>query len=87
MMNEVYRASDMYLRLQEVIGDREIQIHVDINTDPKHGSNVAYSQAIGYIKGVCGVEAIPKPHALGASFAADHFRNYEGTKTKKKEAA
>lgn len=87
MMNEVYRSCDMYLKLKEAIAGRDITIHIDINPDPKHGSNVAYSQAMGYIKGVCGVKAVPKPEALCASFAADHFRNYEGTKEKKAKVA
>jgi predicted RNase H-related nuclease YkuK (DUF458 family) len=87
MMNEVYRSAEMYLQLSEVIGDRDIEVHVDINPDPKHGSNVAYAQALGYIRGVCGVDATPKPDALASSFAADHFRTYGGKKEKAKEAA
>ena len=76
MMNEVYRSVDMYLKLSAAIGDREIELHVDINKNPKFGSNVAYSQAQGYIKGVTGVDPVFKPNALIASFAADHFRSY-----------
>lgn len=76
MMNEVYRTVEMFQELKDVIGDRSIEVHVDINKDPKHGSNVAYSQAQGYIKGTCQVDAVFKPNALIASFAADHFREY-----------
>lgn len=86
MMSEVYKTCDMYLQLKEAIADREFEIHVDINPDPKHGSNVAYNQALGYIKGVCGINAVAKPKALASSFAADHFRNYEGVKEPKKAA-
>jgi predicted RNase H-related nuclease YkuK (DUF458 family) len=85
MMNEVYRSVDMYLKLGEVIGDRELELHVDINPDKKHGSNVAYNEALGYIRGVCGIDAVAKPDALASSFAADHFRTYGGKKEKAKD--
>jgi predicted RNase H-related nuclease YkuK (DUF458 family) len=87
MMNEVYRSVGMYLKLAEVIGDREIELHVDINKDKKHGSNVAYAEAMGYVRGVCGIDAVAKPDALASSFAADHFRTYGGKKEGRRERA
>ena len=77
MMNEVYRSVDMYNELKDSFGGRDVSIHIDINPSPEHGSNVAYSQAMGYIKGTCGIDAKPKPDALASSFAADHFRSYK----------
>jgi len=76
MMNEVRRSVDMYLQLAEVIGDRAISLHIDINPDEKHGSNVAYQAAIGYVKSMTGIDAVAKPNAHASSFAADHFRHY-----------
>jgi predicted RNase H-related nuclease YkuK (DUF458 family) len=86
MMNEVYRSVGMYLKLAEVIGDREMELHVDINPSKLHGSNVAYAEAAGYIRGVTGVTPKFKPEALASSFGADHFRTYGGKKEKAKEA-
>lgn len=82
MMNEVYRAARMFLDLAPAIGDRAIELHVDINVNPKFGSNVAHAQAQGYIKGTCNIEPKFKPNALIASFAADHFRTFEGKASK-----
>lgn len=70
MMNEVYKASEMFLTLSPHI-ERDIEIHVDINPDECHGSSCAYSQALGYIQGVCGVKPKFKPDAWAASKGAD----------------
>lgn len=80
MMNEVYRVADMYNLISDAIGDRHVEIHLDINPNKMHGSNVAYKPAVAYIKGVCGMDAIVKPEAKAASFCADHFRNYSEIK-------
>jgi len=37
LMNEVYKAAEMYLALAESIGDRECEVHIDINPNEKHG--------------------------------------------------
>lgn len=75
MMNEVYRVSEMYLLLKDVLEDRKVQIHIDVNPDEKHGSNCAYTQAIGYVKGMCGITPLVKPTAFAASTAADRYRS------------
>ncbi len=74
MMNEVYRAADLYLHLAEVLEDRHVEIHLDINPDELHGSSCAMQQAVGYIKGVCGKTPRLKPHAFAASYAADRLK-------------
>jgi predicted RNase H-related nuclease YkuK (DUF458 family) len=76
MMNEVYRASETYLALAEVLVDRNVEIHLDINPSELHGSNCAMQQAIGYIKGVCGHTPKLKPEAFAASYAADRLKEY-----------
>jgi len=73
MMNEVYRASNLYLELEDVLKDRDVQIHLDINPDEAFGSNVAYNQAIGYVKGVCHITPVLKPDSFASSKAADRF--------------
>ena len=50
--------------------DIKMEIHADINPDPKHESNTALQQAVGYILGM-GYEFKVKPDAWAASNAAD----------------
>lgn len=75
MMNEVYRAAEVYLALAEFIVDREVEIHLDINPNELHGSSCAMQQAVGYIKGVCGHTPRLKPQAFAASYAADRLKS------------
>lgn len=74
LMNEVYRAADMYLQLADVIGDRHCEVHLDINPDIMHGSSCVVQQAIGYIRGTCNVVPMVKPEAFAASYAADRLK-------------
>jgi len=74
MMNEVYLVADMYARIADIVGDREVEVHLDINPDIKHGSSCAINQAVGYIRGVCNVIPMVKPNAFAASFAADRLK-------------
>lgn len=71
LMNETYKVSELYLELGDILEDREVEIHLDINPDEKWGSSCVINQAVGYIRGVCGVEAKVKPDAFAASYAAD----------------
>lgn len=73
LMNEVYKAVDVYLELIDAIGDRESHIHLDLNMSEKHGSSCVTQEAIGYVRGVCGIEPNVKPTAFAASYAADRF--------------
>lgn len=74
LMNETYKVVEFYQQLYPIVADREIEIHLDINPDERHGSSCVVSQAIGYVRGVCGVEPKVKPYAFAASRAADEFR-------------
>jgi predicted RNase H-related nuclease YkuK (DUF458 family) len=74
LMNEVYRASQMYLDLADVIADRHCEVHLDINPDILHGSSCVVQQAIGYVRGVCNVVPLVKPEAFAASYAADRLK-------------
>ncbi len=74
LMNEVYKASEMYLKLADVLVDREVEVHLDINPNEMHGSNCVINEAIGYIRGTCNVIPMIKPHAFAASYAADRFK-------------
>lgn len=74
LMNEVYKVAELYQKLVDVIGDREVQIHLDINPDERHNSNIVIQQAVGYIRGVCNVVPMVKPRAFAASYAADRLK-------------
>jgi predicted RNase H-related nuclease YkuK (DUF458 family) len=74
LMNEVYKASAMYIDLFEVIGDRHVEVHLDINPDELHGSSCVIQQATGYIRGMCGFAPKVKPEAFAASYAADRLK-------------
>lgn len=71
MMREVQRVCDLYVQLAPFIDEFAIEIHLDINTDPKHGSNCAASEAAGYVLGMTGIEPKLKPDSWAASFGAD----------------
>lgn len=74
LMTEVYKISELYLKLADVLVDRSVEVHLDINPDEKHASSVVISQAIGYIKGTCNVIPLVKPNAFAASYAADRLK-------------
>ena len=73
LMNEVMRTAQMFLDLEEAIGDRHVEIHLDINPNEKFGSSCVISEAVGYIKGMCNVVPFVKPKAFAASVAADRL--------------
>lgn len=73
LMNEVMRTAQMYLDLEDAIGDRSVEIHLDINPNEKYGSSCVISEAVGYIKGFCNVVPFVKPRAFAASIAADRL--------------
>jgi len=74
LMSEVYKISELYLKLQEVLVDRKVEVHLDINPNNDHVSNIVLSQAIGYIRGTCNVIPLVKPSAFAASYAADRLK-------------
>jgi predicted RNase H-related nuclease YkuK (DUF458 family) len=74
MMTETYKAAELYLAIEDVLIDKEFEIHLDINKDEQHGSSCAATSAIGYIKGVCGITPQLKPQAFAASYAADRAK-------------
>lgn len=77
LMTEVYKVSELYLKLAEVLEGRHVEVHLDINPNEMHGSSCVISQAIGYIKGTCNVVPFVKPDAFAASYAADRFKGLQ----------
>ena len=75
LMNEAYKLSELYLKLADVLEDRYVEIHLDINPSEKHGSYCALQEAMGYIRGTCNVIPMVKPNAFAASYAADRYKS------------
>lgn len=77
LMNEAYKVQALYSELQEVIGNRFCELHLDINPDERYGSSCVVTQAIGYIIGTCNIEPKVKPHAFAASCCADKLKEIQ----------
>lgn len=75
LMTEVYKVSELYLKLADVLDGRKVEVHLDINPKEEHGSSCVIQQAVGYIKGVCNVIPFVKPDAFAASYAADRLKD------------
>lgn len=71
MMKEVQKVCELYTQIGPFVDEFNVEIHLDINTDPKHGSNCAASEAAGYVLGMTGIEPKLKPESWAASFGAD----------------
>jgi predicted RNase H-related nuclease YkuK (DUF458 family) len=74
LMNEVYKVSQLFQDLADVLEDRYVEVHLDINPNEIYGSSCVVQQAIGYIKGTCNVVPMVKPRAFAASYAADRLK-------------
>lgn len=81
MMKEVQKVCELYVQLAPFIDEFDIEIHLDINTDPKHGSNCAANEAAGFVLGMTGIEPKLKPDSWAASFGADGIVNGRGSQT------
>jgi len=75
LMNEVYKVSELYLKLADVLEGRPVEVHLDINPDDQYASSNVVTQAIGYIRGTCNVIPLVKPEAYAASYAADRYKS------------
>lgn len=71
MMKEVQKVCELYVQIGAFIDEFDVEIHLDINTDPMHGSNCAASEAAGYVLGMTGITPKLKPDSWAASFGAD----------------
>lgn len=71
LMREVYLAVETYLAFEDELIDVDVAIHLDINSDKNHNSNLVMKEAIGYVRGMTGIAADVKPNAFAASHAGD----------------
>lgn len=72
MLNEVNFAVKVAYEIADAVGERKFEVHLDVNPDPRHKSNLAVKEAIGYVTGM-GFTPRIKPNAPIASTAADFF--------------
>ena len=75
LMNEVYKISELYIKLFDALENPEIEIHLDINPNELYGSSCVAKEAVGYITGMCNVIPMVKPDAFAASYAADRLKS------------
>ena len=72
LLMEVQYALEAFYAIEDIVGNRRLEIHLDVNPDPRHASNVVTSEALGWVRGL-GIEARIKPDSFAATTAADHF--------------
>jgi len=75
LMNEVYKISELYIKMHDILENRKVEIHLDINPNEMHGSSCVINEAVGYIRGMCNVIPMVKPNAFAASCAADRLKH------------
>jgi len=71
LMNEVYKCVEVYMVFADILENLPTEIHLDINADPKHNSNIVLREALGYVKGMTNLDAQVKPSSFAASHAGD----------------
>lgn len=74
LMTEVYKIADLYLKLADILEDRVVEVHLDLNPNEMYGSNCVINEAVGYIRGMCNVIPMVKPNAWAASTCADRMK-------------
>ena len=72
LLKEVEIAVGGAMNIIDVIEDRAFEVHLDINPNPEHKSNVVSREAIGWVLGQ-GLDCKIKPHSFASSCAADYF--------------
>ena len=76
LMNEVSFAISTVMEILDSVGERHLEIHLDINQQDIHKSSIAMKEAMGYVKGTLGFDAKLKPYGWAATHAADHAVRY-----------
>jgi uncharacterized protein len=75
LMTEVYKIAELYLKLKDVLEDRDVEVHIDVNPNIQYGSSCVIQEATGYIRGMCNVIPLVKPNAWAASTCADRLKS------------
>ena len=72
LWKEVELSSGLALELVDCIGERNLQVHLDLNSDVKFKSSTIVSEAMSYITAL-GFDCKNKPESWAATYAADHI--------------
>lgn len=72
LLTEVQKVSEMFQKLKDVLADKYVEVHIDINGKKEHNSNLVLQQAVGYVTGMTNIKPKFKPDAWAATHAADH---------------
>lgn len=72
LLKEVEFTIDHALVVLPECGNRYVEIHLDVNPDPKTGSHIACNSAVGWVTGTLGISPKVKNEAWAATHAADH---------------
>lgn len=73
LMTEVEKVVSVYTEFEDVLIEKNVEIHLDINPNPVHNSNIIFKQACGYVMGMTGIEPTTKPDAFASSHCGDHY--------------
>lgn len=72
MLTEVGFVVEAATAIIDYIGPRHLEIHLDLNADPRYKSNVAVQEAIGWVRAQTGLTPKIKPDAWASTHVADH---------------
>lgn len=72
LLTEVQFSLEAFTSIEDVIGNRPLEIHLDVNPDPIHGSNIVAKEAVGWVLGMGLIPKI-KNESWAASTAADRL--------------
>lgn len=72
LLTEVQLALEAFYAIEDVVGNRKLEVHLDVNPDQKYASNVVTAEALGWVRSL-GLEAKVKPYSFAATTAADHL--------------
>lgn len=82
LINEAGFAIAVASELIDVLGDRKMEIHLDINPKEEYASSKAVKEAVGYVLGATGIQPKIKPFAFAAMHAADKCARVRGLGTR-----
>lgn len=83
LLDEVSHICQVGMKIVDHIGDRTLEIHLDVNPDEKEGSNVVFREAVGWLTGVFGFQPVVKPEAFASSTLADKYTKKAADRGKK----
>lgn len=83
LFRETEKLIECYQEMEEILTpfaiEGNVEIHLDLNSDPNFASHSIVRQAVGYVKGMTGIDPQIKPESMVASHCADHGANHGGS--------